>query len=115
MYSDDDASGKSIAKACETRFKGKKKDDKYRFTAAVPITGGGKLIGAGLLQKSLGTDNAIVEYIQGVAEAKGNEWSEREFRKSQYVWRASVASQLVPAKAQGENNLNFSTYAEFMR
>src|SRR5262249_12296767 len=30
LYSDDDSSGKNIAKACETKFKGKKKDDKYR-------------------------------------------------------------------------------------
>jgi alpha-beta hydrolase superfamily lysophospholipase len=113
LYSEDDTAGKNIAKACETKFKGKKKDDKYRFTAAVPVKGGGKLTGAGLLQKTLGTDEEIVGYIKGVAEAKGNEWSEREFRKTEYVWAIPGTRVPVPAKLPNEKLLIYDTYERF--
>jgi pimeloyl-ACP methyl ester carboxylesterase len=115
MYSDDDGVGKNIAKACESKFKGaKKKDDKYRFTMTYAIDGGGKLTGAGLLQKSLKTEEAILEYVQGVAEAKGNEWSDRDFRKTQYVWRFPP-SPPFPAKLPNEKLLLFDTYERFIR
>jgi hypothetical protein len=113
MYSEDDASAKNIAKACETGFKGKKKDERYRFTAAVPIKGGGKLTGAGLLTKSLGTDEAIVNYIKDVVEAKGKEWEERDFRKTQYVWRLPGQNP-VPAKLPNDKTLIFDTYERFL-
>jgi hypothetical protein len=112
MYSEDDASAKNVAKACETRFKGKKKDEKYRLTLALPIQGGGKLSGAALLQKSLTTEQNIVDYIKEAAEAKGNEWSEREFRKTQYVWRVPA---VVPSKLPNEKLLLFDTYERFIR
>ena len=114
MYSEDDATGKTIAKACEARFKGKKKDEKYRFTAALPIKGGGKLTGAGLLQKSLDTEANIVGYIKEVAEAKGNEWSERDFRKTEYVWRIPGIVVPAPAKLPNEKLLIFDTCERFM-
>jgi len=113
MCSDEDTFSKSIAVACEKALKGGKKDEKYRFTAAVPIKGGGKLKGAGLLQKSLGTDDAIVEYIKGVVEAKSNEWSEREFRRNQYVWKLADQAP-VPAKLPKEKTLIFDTYERFL-
>jgi hypothetical protein len=114
LYSEEDSMGKSIAKASETRFKGtKKKDDKYRLTLTIPIAGGGKLTGAGLLQKSLNTEPAIVEYVQGVAEAKGNEWSERDFRKTQYIWRFPPNAPF-PAKLPNEKMLLFDTYERFL-
>ena len=115
IYSEDDAKGKAIAKACESKFKGaKKKDDKYRFTMAVPIPGGGKLGGAALLQKSLETEEDIVTYVQGVSEAKGNEWGEKDFRKSQYIWNTGTAQPVI-AKPTGEKLLNFNTYESFLR
>jgi pimeloyl-ACP methyl ester carboxylesterase len=115
MYSEDDSAAKAIAKACESKFKGKKKDDKYRLTMTVPEKGGGKLTGAGLLQKSLDTEADIVTYIKGVAEAKGNEWSERDFRKTQYVWRIPGVAGAAPSKLPNEKLLLFDTYERFLR
>jgi pimeloyl-ACP methyl ester carboxylesterase len=112
LYSEDDAASKNVAKACESKFKGKKKDEKYRLTLALPIQGGGKLNGAALLQKSLSTEQNIVDYVKEVAEAKGNEWSEREFRKTQYVWRVPG---VVPSKLPNEKLLLFDTYERFIR
>lgn len=115
MYSEEDSTGKTVALACAKAIKGTKKDEKkYAFTAAVPIKGGGKLTGAGLLKKSLGTDEAIVQYIKDVAEAKGNEWGEREFRKTQYVWRIPGIVQPIPARLPMERTLVFDTYERFL-
>src|SRR5262249_46269591 len=115
MYSEEDTTGKTTCKSLEKSIKGtaKKTDEKYRFTAAVGIKGGGKLTGMNLLQKSLGTDDAIVEYVKNVNEAKGNEWGEREFRKNQYVWMMGKTP--VPAKLPKENNLVFDTYEKFVK
>src|SRR5262245_3026593 len=89
MYSQEDGPGKKLAVDLENKLvkeKGKPKDEKYRFTAAaeVPKT---KLTGSELLQKSLGTAEQITEYLQGVVEAKGNEWYERAFLKTPYAWK----------------------------
>lgn len=114
MYSDGDAAGKTIAKGCETKIKGTKKDEKkYPFTAAVEIKGGNKLTGMNLLQKSLGTNEAIVEYTQNVVQAKGNEWGERDFRKSQYYWIFPGAAP-IQAKIKTEKNLIFDSYEKFI-
>lgn len=116
MYSDAADSSKNIATGVVSAFKkGTKKDDKrFAFTAAVPIKGGGKLSGSGLLQKSLGTEEAIVQYLKDVAESKGNEWAEREFRKTQYVWRISAAAAPIPAKLPMEKLLVYDTYERFL-
>jgi hypothetical protein len=114
IYSDDDKTGMAIAKACETRFKGKKKDDKYRFTLALPVKGGGNLKGASLLQKTLLTEENIVGYINEVAEAKANEWVELDFRKTQYVWRMPGVLQPYPAKPLDYRMLIYDTYEKFL-
>jgi hypothetical protein len=113
MYSEDDTPAKTIAKACETKLKGKKKDDKYRFIAALPIKGGGKLSGSGLLQPSLNTEEDVISYIKDVAEAKGNEWTERDFRKTDYVW--VLGPRRVPAKLSNEKLLLWDSYEKFLR
>ena len=114
MYGDGDTTGKTVAKIVEKTIKGAKNDKKYPYTAAVEVAGGAKLTGVSLLQKSLGTENAIVEYIQNVVEAKGQEWGERDFRKSQYVWRIPGTSQPLPAKLPMEKTLVYDTYERFM-
>jgi hypothetical protein len=114
MFSDGDSQGKSIARSCE-KFLKVAKDEKYRFTAAVEIKGNSKLTGVGLLQKSLGTDEAIIDYLEKVREAKSNEWTEHEFRKNQYVWRVPNSTQYFPAKYPNEQNLVFETYERFLR
>ena len=112
MYSKEDAPTATLAKATVKAIKGTKKDEKYSFTDSVPIDGG-KLSGAGLLQKSLGTDDAIVAYVKSVAEAKGNEWEERDFRKTLYIWR--LGSTQIAAKKMGMNLLEYNTYEMFLR
>lgn len=115
LYSEEDPASKATCKSLEKSIKGiaKKTDEKYRYTAAVGIKGGGKLTGMNLLQKSLGTDDAIVEYVKNVNEAKGNEWEEREFRKNQYVWMMGKTP--VPAKLPKESNLVFDNYEKFVK
>lgn len=115
MYSDNDVSGKATARAAEKNLK-VAKDDKYRFTTAFEIKGNAKLTGAELLQKSLGTDTAIVDYLKQVVEAKSNEWAEKEFRKNQYIWRNPAnPNLLLPAKFMNEQNLVWESYERFLR
>lgn len=115
MYSDGDTKGKEIGKACEKVFK-VAKSEKHRYIAAVELKKN-KLMGAALLQKSLGSEKAIVDYLEGVVEDKSNEWGEREFRKNQYVWRFPATTMLpqiiLPAKTAGEMMLNFDTYERY--
>ena len=114
MFSDKDAAGKALANASVKYFKGaKSKDDKYSLTAAVPVDGGGKLAGAALLQKSLGTEDSIVGYVKNVVDARGNEWEERDFRKTLYNWK--FGNQQVAAKKMGMTLIEYSTYEAFAR
>jgi len=115
MYAQEDPAGKKLALDLEAKLvkeKGKPKDEKYRFTASaeVPKT---KLIGSELLLKSLGTAEQITEYLQGVVEAKGNEWYERAFLKTPYAWK--IQNNLHPANKIGEKNLNFKDYNAYLR
>ncbi|MCI0642901.1 MAG: hypothetical protein L0Y72_05985 [Gemmataceae bacterium] len=113
LYSDGDEAGKKIALNCEKAIRGPKKDEKkFPLTGAVDIKGGGKLSGTALLTKSLGADKAIVEYIKSVFESKGNDWGEREFRKTQYIWK--FPTRTFPAKNQTEKTFVFDTYEKFI-
>jgi len=48
-----------------------------------------------------------------VVDAKGQEWSEREFRKTQYIWR--VGGTTIPAKAPMDtSNLSYFDYQRFI-
>lgn len=114
FYSNDDMSGKLIAKALEKTLKGTKKDEKelYRYTAAVEVKAG-KLSGASLLQKSLGTEDAIVEYVKSVAEAKAVDWVERDFRRNEYVWVLG-GGQPLQAKSKTEKSFVFDSFERFL-
>jgi hypothetical protein len=116
MYSDEDAAGKAVAQACVKAFKGtnKKDKDKYPLTAAVPVQGG-KLKGIGLLQKSLGTEDEIVKYVGNVFEAKGKEWEEHDFKRTQYVWRLPGVGNPIIIKQPNEKTLNYDTYDNFAK
>ncbi|MBI3411680.1 MAG: alpha/beta fold hydrolase [Planctomycetes bacterium] len=112
LYGDGDETGKTLAKACEKAIKGNKKgDDPYKYTGAVELPAG-KLTGAALLQKSSKADQKIVEWLEKVAEAKGNEWSKRDFRKTQYMWRIGAIQ--IPAKLATEEILTFDGYDRFL-
>jgi hypothetical protein len=112
LYNSGEAKDKSSAKALELYIKGAKKTPPgYEFTAAVAINAGPKLTGRELL-KAPGTADAITGYLAKVAEAKGNEWQEQEFRKSQFIWR--VGTQAIPAKTVADQALQFSLYTAFI-
>ncbi len=110
MYGDADTRGQTIAKTMEAKLK----TAKHKFTAAVPVKGNTKLTGEKLLQAPLGTDKAIKDYLDAVIEAKGQEWGERDFRKTNYAWR--LGTQLVQAKSPNDDtNLMFFHYEKFSR
>src|SRR5262249_17084714 len=67
MYGDGDAKSKKVANDLEKIIKGSSKDQKYKFTGAVPLKGNAKLTGAQLLeQRSIGADQAIAKYVESV-------------------------------------------------
>ncbi len=116
MFSDEDAAGKAVAQACVKSFKGTNKKDEKRY----PLTGlgavkGGTLKGIGLLQKSLGTEDEIVKYVGTVFEAKGKEWEERDFKRTQYVWRLPGVGNPIIIKQPNEKTLNYDTYDNFAK
>jgi hypothetical protein len=123
IYGDEDAKAKAVATAA-LKFKGPKEKVKYPFTDKVEIAKAGTLRGMELLQKSLGVDRAIEAYLfggddsQGVVEAKGREWTDREFRKTQYIWRmpgSPITSLGTSAKAIGDTNFVFDAYLKYAK
>jgi hypothetical protein len=114
LHSDEDAKGKSLANNLIKAFKSPREKNKYPFTDRVEVKAG-KLTGMELLQPSLQTDQAILEYLNGVVDLKGREWTEREFRKTAYVWRMSPAAPPMNAHNANDNNLVFDTYLKFAR
>jgi len=112
LYGEGDAKGKELNKLLEKALKVAKEKEKYRYTMSYGVKDT-DLKGVGLLQPSLATDKAITEYLQEVVQNKGNEWVEREFRKTQYVWQ--LQGKLVPARVQPtEMNLVYDTYEKFL-
>ena len=83
--------GKKLAIACNKYLQ---KENKNRFTTAFELKGS-KLTGAALLQKSLGTEERIAEYLSALVDAKANEWVERDFRKTPYYWKIPAAAAAV--------------------
>ena len=116
MFSEGDPAGKAVGRTCEKALKvqGSKK---HRFVTAVELKDN-KLTGSNLLQPSLGTEKAIVEYLEEVIDARGNEWFERDFRKSEIFWHFPLADgndQILPSKPAWEMNPNFDTYEKFLQ
>jgi pimeloyl-ACP methyl ester carboxylesterase len=120
MYSKEDTNGKTVAKNLENKLVVQVKqggklvpDTKYRFTGAVPVDSG-KLKGQELLQQK--TIQGIVDYLDEAAKDRGEDWTDREFRKTAYVWYFGPApTQNVTAKRPDEMNLIFSSYENFLR
>ncbi len=114
MYGDKDERGKTLANDLTKRLK-VGDDKKYSYIAAYPVAGNTKLVGGNLLQKSLGTDKAIADYLEAVVEKKGNEWGKLDFATSQYVWKGTFGTtwaKQIPG--QDSKNLNFSMYEQFL-
>jgi hypothetical protein len=115
MSADKDEVGSKVAKELEKKLK-VKDDKKYDYITAYPIQGNTTLKGINLIQKSLKTDAAVLEYLDQVVEKKGNEWGKRDFKTSQYMWLMNgIPSR--PAKQIGPNNdpnnLLFDGYERF--
>jgi predicted esterase len=110
MYGDSDEDSKTIAKGLEKALK-PAKGPSPKYTGAVSL-GKTKLAGAEMLeQKSLKVDTAILKYLENVVSDKGNEWSDHDYRRSQYVWR--FGAQPIVIKPANEMNAAFDNYERF--
>jgi hypothetical protein len=115
LHSDEDSKGRTLALSMVKSIKANKDKAKYALTDRIEIKAG-KLTGMDLVQKSLNTDAAILEYLQQVVDTKGREWGERDYRKTSYVWRYPLgAPNYITAKLPTDNNLVYDTYIKFMQ
>jgi predicted esterase len=112
MHGDKDTTGKTLCDALVTKLK-VKDDPKHKFITAYEVKGGGKLQGINLLQKSLNVDEVINQYLGDVLEKRANEWTKRDFEKTQYMWK--MGGGFTPAKTPLDmNNLSYDTYQKFL-
>jgi hypothetical protein len=115
LYGEGDKAGKALAKNLEFSVKGKQ-----TFTGAVEVKGAEGAKGRKLLAASLGTDTAIIGYLDNVLEKKLPERINRNYLKSQYAW--GVPPQFpnrppqiyAPAKSMEGLTTNFNTYDRFI-
>lgn len=121
LYGKEDAKAKAVADAAVS-FKTGKLKGKFPFTDKVPVET--KLSGMALLQPSLNVDGAIYQYlfggpdVEGVVDAKGREWTEREFRKTQYSWRLMgqpPGFNPINAKMLNDTNFLFNDYTRYVK
>jgi len=113
MYGALDPDGKKMANSLEKYLKDTKAlKEKLKFTGPYEIPGT-KLTGAGLL-KSPDTTKNITKWLEEVVVYKGQEWVERDFRKTQYFWKNG--GRLMPAKVNNpsEMNMSFDTYMSYI-
>jgi pimeloyl-ACP methyl ester carboxylesterase len=111
LFGKRDAEGRSVARALE---RGLKYNQRLPFTAAVEIPGAGDLTGEKLLQANETAYQAIQDYLDGVHEAEGREWTQFEVREASYVWRTPRTGALVPANPMGTNTPFYNTYESFV-
>jgi hypothetical protein len=86
---DGDKSGEEFGQYWVNFMKKKegKGDPGSKLTGFRPIDKADKVVGNELLQKSLKTQDWIVEYIGKAMEARGNtEWVQNEVKKNAFVW-----------------------------
>jgi pimeloyl-ACP methyl ester carboxylesterase len=118
MHSKEDKSGKTLATNLENKLvafvkkNGKQvRDDQYSFTGAVEVDSG-KLKGQELLQAK--NIQGLCDYLDNATKDRGEDWTERDFRKTAYVWYFGP-TQTLNAKRPDEMNLLFSSYENFLR
>ncbi|HMF16473.1 MAG TPA: hypothetical protein VKE98_04665 [Gemmataceae bacterium] len=118
MHSKEDKSGKTLATNLENKLvafvkkNGKQvRDEQYSFTGAVPVDSG-KLKGQELLQAT--NIQGLCDYLDNATKDRGEDWSERDFRKTAYVWYFGPTQTLI-AKRPDDLNLIFSSYENFLR
>lgn len=117
FYAEGDSKGKQTAVAAEKTFKNIK--DSSKFTGAVKVTNGEKFSGVQLLAKSLGTEKAILEYLENSLKDKNVAAKSRAGNtEMRYVWQWQDNSGKVwqiPARYEKTNQVVFSNYASFLR
>jgi len=132
---------RDVARALEKaiKFTGKKEDPKLIYTKAFELKGAGKLKGVDLLLKSLETGEKLSGYLKTVIGENSQEWAQREFLKSKFVWKLNNNPNVSPIAAKVfhfpnplfqpspifplnmplpdavEKNLVYDTYQQFMR
>jgi hypothetical protein len=112
LYGQGDAQGERLAKSCERSLK---RGKKLEYTTSVQVPAAKETSGRDLLQQGLGTQKAIVEYLDTLAEEEGNEWAEHDFRGSRFVWRPARAGfSLIPANAPRSKLLNYHSYEQYL-
>ncbi len=114
FYAPGDKKSMNIAKECEKRLRPKKDDNP--LTAAVEVSKGEKFGGSELLSKTLGTESAILRYLDNVMKERRGSWKNRNDQKDAYAWQWQLSTGRVmqqPAKARG--NLIFYNFAAFVR
>jgi hypothetical protein len=116
MYGEADEKGKTRATTFETLIKKglPKGSHANQFSGAFKVEKT-KLTGSSLLGlQSIGLDKKISDYLGKIVDVKGNEWSDHDYRRSQYVWQLGPG-QVIPAKPPGEMNPAYDSYEKFVR
>jgi hypothetical protein len=111
----DDVKSKNYAKTVVDKIKLKEKDKengRHRFIGPYELDT--KLSGVKLLQKGLGTEKLIVEYLDSVVADRQNERVERDYNNSIYVWRAGGLQYILAKNRKGEKTLDFNSYQMFL-
>jgi hypothetical protein len=112
MHGDGHVSDKRVARGIE---KSLKSYQKLPLTGAVAIPNAGTDRGTDLLQPGLGTNKAILDYLETVMEEKGEDWQELDFERTLYVWRMPRAwNQPMPANEMRDRTLFFQSFEGFL-
>jgi hypothetical protein len=111
LYGEADKKSRDLCKFIEKSIV-TPKSTKFKLTKAVAVPKT-NLKGAELLQKSLPTAREIADYLDGIVQDKGNEWSEKDYRNSAFYWIRSTV-QPMPAKRPTEANLIWTSYEQFI-
>ena len=99
-------------KNLEKNLKVPAKSKKHEFIGAYPLPT--NLSGIKLLTKGLKTDEPIKDYLSGVIDDRKNDWMEREFDKSVYMWRLPGGNGGTLAKDKKGRTLVFEDYSKFI-
>jgi pimeloyl-ACP methyl ester carboxylesterase len=113
LYGQGDTEAQTLARSCERSLK---QGVKLPYTGATPIAGAANASGRDLLQRRLGTERAILEYLDLLSEEKGSEWSEQDLETSTFAWKLPHGlNAWTPASTPGSRTPVFSTYEPFLR
>ncbi len=112
FYGGDDTKGRDLSTSLEKNLKPKGSKN-HDFIGAVKLKT--NLSGMKLLQKGLGTEKAIVDYLDSVVAERKEKRVDRDFSTNYYVWKEPGTGKLIPAKQKkGNENLNFDDYYRFI-